>query len=89
MTEHEQNLETICQQAISAGLTLPLHSPADLIVVRATSESKEALATVIKAAKKLKLRNKWLNEGTLVCIAIPTRQLVHSAPPADALTPAA
>jgi hypothetical protein len=79
MSEHEQNLEAIRQQALSAGLTVPLHSPGDSLVVRASAEAKAELATLIKSATKLKLRNKWLNDGTLVCIAIPTRALTSQA----------
>jgi len=74
MKTHEENLAELHQRVIEiAGIEVPLGDEG-LFVVRCTAESKAALASVVTEAAALKLRAKWLNDGTLVAIGVPTKK---------------
>lgn len=57
------------------GLERPLYEEGNLVVIRCTPEAKTALADIVTLATGHALRVKWLNQGTLVSIGLPTQKL--------------
>ena len=68
------HLSTITDQAKSLGLCVRLAAPGDLSVIACEPTTKEHLGRIVTLATQLGLRVKWLNEGTLVAIGIPTKK---------------
>lgn len=75
MSNLAEHLEQIAMQTIEIeGLERPLYEAGNLVVIRCTPEAKTALADIVTLATGYALRVKWLNEGTLVSIGLPTQK---------------
>lgn len=72
------NLSSVIDQAKALGLIIRLSDPQDLTVISGQAEAKEQLASIVRLATGMGLRVKWLNEGTLVAIGVPTKKPQHN-----------
>ncbi len=67
-------LAAVSDRAAELQLTIRHPSNGDLVVIGCAPSAKAALTTLIKFASDLALNVKWMNDGTLVCLGLPTQK---------------
>jgi len=64
-------LASIIRVIAETALEVPIKKEGDLCVLRAKTKDDAEMRRIVDQANAAKLRVRWLNESTLVCIAVP------------------